>query len=182
MAHRWRFICRAPCCRRFKRRWVERLPPYSQALCRNAFSRVSNAEYCVRSISASWCSRNASIIAIAPCCVVGTVASRSHHEFQQALAKPQSIGIICGAYVRGDPFAGDVIGRVDAATFTMDSFALCDPFAPSAKQENEACEPPNFARAPSKQATHATDFAEHSPQARGTDRDHRQAAEPLQWS
>jgi hypothetical protein len=74
--------------------------------------------------------------------------------FQQALANPQSIGIICAAYVHGDPYAGGVIvyngnGSFSGlkqydATFEMDSFAVCDPFAdaPSAKQENEACDPP----------------------------------------
>src|SRR5215469_13775339 len=56
------------------------------ALCRNAFSRASNSEHCVRSISASWHSRNASISAIAPCRVVGTVASRSHNASRQAPA------------------------------------------------------------------------------------------------
>jgi len=56
------------------------------ALCRNAFSRASNSEYCVRSKSASWYSRNASISAIAPCCVVGTVAIRARHASRQASA------------------------------------------------------------------------------------------------
>src|SRR5215469_9025936 len=56
------------------------------ALCRNAFSRESNSEHCVRSISASWHSRNASISAIAPCRVVGTVATRSHNVSCQAAA------------------------------------------------------------------------------------------------
>jgi hypothetical protein len=82
----------------------------------------------------------------------GNASDSATAGFQQALANPQSIGIICGAYVRGDPFAGDSIPDPYAGDrilqFTMDSFAVCDPFAPSAKQENEACAPPNFWRAP----------------------------------
>jgi hypothetical protein len=72
--------------------------------------------------------------------------------FQQALANPQSIGIVCSAYVRGDPFAGDRVNLWSAKEkpppadelFSMFSFAVCDPLAdaPSAKQENEACAPP----------------------------------------
>jgi hypothetical protein len=74
----------------------------------------------------------------------GGASAAATAGFQQALANPQSIGIICGAYVRGDPFAGDSIPDPYAVLqFTMDSFAVCDPFAPSAKQQNEACAPPS---------------------------------------
>jgi hypothetical protein len=77
----------------------------------------------------------------------GDASAAATAGFQQALANPQSIGIICGAYVRGDPYAGDSIPDPYAGDrilqFTMDSFAVCDPFAPSAKQQNEACAPPS---------------------------------------
>jgi hypothetical protein len=70
--------------------------------------------------------------------------------FQQALANPQSIGVRCDIeteYVGRDydPFDLDpsfVINPdssariLDTVTFTMDNFAVCDPFA---KQENAAC-------------------------------------------
>lgn len=71
--------------------------------------------------------------------------------FQQALANPQQIGVMCrGAYVDG---GGDDYPRraLVEPTFSMFSFAVCDPFrgaptsdltdAPSAKQENQACAP-----------------------------------------
>jgi hypothetical protein len=59
--------------------------------------------------------------------------------FQQALANPQQIGVVCDIEYGDDPFAGDVIGpKIPTAAFTMDSFAVCEPFA---KQVNEACAP-----------------------------------------
>jgi hypothetical protein len=74
----------------------------------------------------------------------GDASAAATAGFQQALANPQSIGIICGA---DDPFAGDSIpapyGGDHILQFTMDSFAVCDPFAPSAKQQNEACATPS---------------------------------------
>jgi hypothetical protein len=75
----------------------------------------------------------------------GDASGAATAGFQQALANPQRIGVMCDMeYVSHDPFAGDVIGFANAqdATFTMDSFAVCDPLAPSAKQENAACDPP----------------------------------------
>jgi hypothetical protein len=65
--------------------------------------------------------------------------------FEEALANPQQIGIMCrGAHVAGD---GDYYHphALVEPTFSMFSFAVCDPFAdaPSAKQENEACAPPH---------------------------------------
>jgi hypothetical protein len=63
--------------------------------------------------------------------------------FQQALANPQSIGIICSAYSRGDAFVGDSFLRDSPPfadqLFSMFSFAVCDPFADT----NEACAPPS---------------------------------------
>src|SRR5262249_19650937 len=56
------------------------------ALCRNAFSLASSSEYCLRSTSAPWYNRHASISAIAPCRVVGGVASRSHQASRHARA------------------------------------------------------------------------------------------------
>jgi hypothetical protein len=77
--------------------------------------------------------------------------------FQQALANPRSIGMWCrsgylgrGGYVGEKmPDADDFRALLDP-TFTIFSFAVCDEFAdaPSAKQENEACAPPNFRSAP----------------------------------
>ena len=65
--------------------------------------------------------------------------------FRQALASPKSIGIVCSAISRGDPFAGDSFGFADRIRsadqlFSMFSFAVCDPFA---KQQNAACAPPS---------------------------------------
>jgi hypothetical protein len=75
----------------------------------------------------------------------GDASAAATAAFQQALANPQSIGIICGAYVPRDPYAGDTIPGPYAGNrmlqFTMDSFAVCDPFA---KQANEACAPPRW--------------------------------------
>jgi hypothetical protein len=82
----------------------------------------------------------------------GDASAAATAGFQRALANPQSIGIICGAYVRGDPFAGDSIPDLDVGhrfptevQFSIFGFAVCDPFAgtSSAKQENEACAPPH---------------------------------------
>jgi hypothetical protein len=82
--------------------------------------------------------------------------------FQQALANPQSIGIMCDAHVSRGPFARDPMpgDGIDSypqvyATFTMDTFAVCDPSrqpwrgpfrnladADSAYLEYRACAPP----------------------------------------
>src|SRR5262249_11687473 len=58
--------------------------------------------------------------------------------FQQALANPQLIGILCQQHIG----SFQDMDRWDA-TFTMKSFAVCEPFASSAKQENAACAPPS---------------------------------------
>jgi hypothetical protein len=75
----------------------------------------------------------------------GDLSAAATAGFQQALANPQTIGVMCrGAYVDG---GGDDYPRRALAepTFSMFSFAVCDPFADaaSAKQENEACAPPH---------------------------------------
>jgi hypothetical protein len=60
----------------------------------------------------------------------GDASGAATAGFQQALANPQRIGVMCDMeYVSHDPFAGDVIGFANAqdATFTMDSFAVCKP-------------------------------------------------------
>jgi hypothetical protein len=72
--------------------------------------------------------------------------------FQQALANPQKIGVMCrGGYVNGDGDDFPLRRVLVEPTFTIFSFAVCDPLrggpnsdfadAPSAKQENEACAP-----------------------------------------
>jgi hypothetical protein len=79
--------------------------------------------------------------------------------FQQALANPQSIGIMCGGFGGREPDLdpGIMINKIDdPIVFEMDSFAVCDPFRQprrgpfrdradidSARQENWACAPPH---------------------------------------
>jgi hypothetical protein len=76
----------------------------------------------------------------------GDASAAATAGFQHALANTQSIGIMCGAYVRGDPYAGGMIHDPYPGDdiLTMDIAAVCDPFtdALSAKQENEACASP----------------------------------------
>jgi hypothetical protein len=84
----------------------------------------------------------------------GDASAAATVGFQQALANPQSIGVRCHIepeYVGRDydGYSGLVIdptnpfGSGPAAWFTLDGLAVCDPFAPNAKQENEACALPN---------------------------------------
>jgi hypothetical protein len=90
----------------------------------------------------------------------GDASAAATAGFQQALANPQSIGVMCHietGYVGPsyDPLQVDPGLVIDpapshifdapAARFTMDGLAVCDPFAvaPSAKEENAACALPN---------------------------------------
>jgi hypothetical protein len=80
----------------------------------------------------------------------GDYSAAATAGFQQALANPRSIGMWCkGGYVGRGGYVGEKMPGADDfralldPTFSMFSFAVCDPFsdAPSAKQENEACAP-----------------------------------------
>jgi hypothetical protein len=88
----------------------------------------------------------------------GDYSAAATAGFQKALANPHSIGITCsggyvpsGPYVSGDGSMQSYFHALTDSTFSMFSFAVCDPFrggatsdfadAPSAKQENEACAP-----------------------------------------
>ncbi len=72
----------------------------------------------------------------------GDASAAATAGFQQALANPQSIGIMCaGAYIRFFDDDGDNLSSSyhDAATFIMGSFAVCDPFH---RPMDQACAPP----------------------------------------
>jgi hypothetical protein len=86
----------------------------------------------------------------------GDASAAATAGFEQALAYPRSIGMWCkGGYVGRGGYVGEKMPGADDfralldPTFTIFSFAVCDPFrggpnsdfadAPSAKQENEAC-------------------------------------------
>jgi cephalosporin hydroxylase len=66
----------------------------------------------------------------------GGASAAATARFQQALANPQSIGIMCLG-------ASYVVGAI--VSFEMLSLAVCDPLADpsSVKQENAACARPN---------------------------------------
>jgi hypothetical protein len=87
----------------------------------------------------------------------GVESAAATAGFQQALANPQQIGVMCrGAYVdSGDGYDNHWRALVEP-TFSMFSFAVCDPFRQPRRpfrdtiveREYWACAPPNFTRAP----------------------------------
>jgi len=79
----------------------------------------------------------------------GDYSAAATAGFLQALANPQKIGMYCkGGYVGRGGYVGEKMPSADDfralldPTFSVFSFAVCDPIA-DAKQQNEACAPPH---------------------------------------